>query len=82
MSLEHLQQLKDQLRTRFLGKGGIHGLGVKVSQNAIQVYVGPTPADDENAVLEAVKAEVQPVSVILRRESPPGLAENSGTEVI
>ncbi len=81
MPLDDLRTLKEQLRMVFLGKGGIHGLGVKASQNAIQVYVGPTPADDEEAVLEAVRTAVrnndQPANVILRREVPPGLAEYS-----
>jgi hypothetical protein len=69
MSIKELQAVKDRLREAYLGKGGVHGLGVKPSQDAIQVYVGTNPAPDEAVVLDELRRVAAPHGVIVRREA-------------
>ena len=65
-----LLDVKDRLRS-FLGKGGIHGLGVSHAQQAIQVYVSPSDNAERTAVLAELKKQAAPYGVVLVEEERP-----------
>ena len=65
-----LLKVKDRLRG-FLGKGGIHGLGISRAKGAIQVYVSPGDDADQAAVLAELKKQAAPYGVVLVEEEPP-----------
>jgi len=66
---ESLEDTKKRLRSQYLGKGGIHGMGLRKSQNAVCVYVERKPAD--GILAEEIEREAAPYKVIFVEESPP-----------
>jgi hypothetical protein len=72
MPADTLDTVKQRLRNRYLGRAGIHGLGVSPAQNAIRVYIHPGRADTE-AVLRQLEAEARPHRVVVVQEEPPAL---------
>jgi hypothetical protein len=71
---ETLTDVKDRLKARYLGRAGVHGMGVSRAQNAIRVYVNPSDEPDTASVLAQLTAEAEPYSVIVVREEPARLA--------
>jgi hypothetical protein len=68
-----LEEVKHQVRQSFLGKGGIHAVGVSRAKQAIRVYVSPGPEADQPAVLDEVRKAAEPFSVIVVTEDRPRL---------
>ena len=66
-----LQAVKERVSEVFLGRGGIHGVGIRLSQNAICLYVHVVPGTDRERVIEAVRREAAPFGVIIVEEEPP-----------
>lgn len=64
---QSLEEVKDQLRRSFLGKGGIHGVGVSRAEHAIRVYVSPD-AIGQPVVLDQVREAAKPYPVIVVTE--------------
>jgi hypothetical protein len=50
--METLEEVKDRLKGGYLGKAGIHGLGISRAQGAIRVYISPGSGLDQTDVLE------------------------------
>jgi hypothetical protein len=71
-----LGETKDRLRQHFLGRGGIHGLGLSRAKRAIRVYISPaSQASDRQAVLDELKKEAAPFAVVVVEEEKPHLTE-------
>jgi len=77
---DKLEQKKQRLREAYIGKGGIHGLGVRKSQGAICVYLDALTNPDEQAVLAELEKEAQPFRVIVIREERAHKTDDAGTE--
>lgn len=73
MTGESLDEVKARLSKRFLGKGGVHGLGVKRSENAVCVYLNPDCGDEGERVLAQIEKEALPFKVVAVKEEPPAL---------
>jgi hypothetical protein len=73
MPADTLDAVKQRLRSRYLGRAGIHGLGISPAQNAIRVYINPGQADAARTVLRQLEAEASPHRVIVIQEEPPAL---------
>ena len=65
-----LQQVKEQIRSRFLGHAGIHAVGLSLKQGAIRLYVDPKRAADPAGTLEQVRQSAAPYEVIVVEEAP------------
>jgi hypothetical protein len=76
---EPIERVKDCLRQSFLGRAGIHGLGVSRAEQAIRVYVGPDAPRDFDEVLEELRASAQPFPVKIVREDRPRMANGPAT---
>jgi len=72
---QDLQAVKAELSRKYLGKAGIHALGVRSSENAISVYIAPGSRERYKHVLDALRREAQPFDVLFSEEEPPELAE-------
>jgi hypothetical protein len=69
-----LEQVKEQIRSRFLGHGGIHGVGLSLKQKAIRLYVDPKQAGDCTSTLDQVRKSAEPFDVIVVEEESPVVA--------
>jgi hypothetical protein len=65
-----LTEAKDRLR-RYLGRGPIHGLGIRRAEQALCVYVHPEADVAGDAVLKELEREAAPFKVIVVKEAPP-----------
>ena len=68
---DSIDEVKDRLRRSYLGKGGIHGVGVSRAKQAIRVYVSPQAEADQSDVLALMRESASPFPVIVVREDRP-----------
>lgn len=66
-----LDSVKAKLSDEFLGRGGIHAIGVRRSQNAIALYLHSPPGEERNRVIEAARRAAAPFAVVVVEERPP-----------
>jgi hypothetical protein len=61
-----LDEAKRSITEKYLGKQGIHGVGISRSKNALRVYVDAASAldDQHKAILEKIKQDAAPYSVL------------------
>ena len=69
-----LEQVKTDLSDEYLGKKGIHGIGYRLSKNAIVVYIEKTDSENRSELHEQLKNEAAPFQVILIEEEPPKIS--------
>jgi hypothetical protein len=69
-----LEETKGRISARYLGTGGIHGVGVSRADNAVRLYVSAEAALDD-ARLEEIQRLAAPFGVVVIRSSPPGFPE-------
>jgi hypothetical protein len=77
---ESIQELKNRLRQTYLGKAGIHGVGINRVGQVIRVYVGDHGQPDEEEVLEQLRRSAEPFPVQVIREEPPNLLESTRSD--
>lgn len=63
---ETLEAVKDRISERYLGKSGIHAVGLRRSANAITVYIKPTSDPTQQRTLESLRQEASPYQVITK----------------
>jgi len=63
-----LDEVKENISQKYLGKSGIHSIGIRRKANALYVYTDAKPSPKQKAVLEEIKKEVAPFSVITVEE--------------
>ena len=69
--METLEKVKDRLKGSYLGKAGIHGLGISRAQGAIRVYISSDNGSDQTDVLDQIRKAAEPFPVIVIREDRP-----------
>lgn len=70
---ETLEDVKAHLRNQYLGKSGIHGVGIRRSENAVCVYMNAHAGPDQETVLKDIEKQAAPFKVIVIREEPPSI---------
>ena len=74
-----LETTKQRLSEQYLGKGGIHGIGLSRAKNAVRVHMasGATAAQmaQQSAVLEELKRDAAPFDVLVTVEDRPTTTE-------
>ena len=68
---ESIEAVKNRLRQSFLGKAGIHGVGLSRAEQAIRVYVSSTAHSDQADFLEQLRRSAAPFRVIVVNEERP-----------
>jgi hypothetical protein len=66
-----LTETKRHLSSRYLGREGIHGFGLRRSEGAVCVYLEPRPGGDQDLLLREVESEAAPFRLIVIREERP-----------
>lgn len=72
MAQPSLDDVKVKLRQSYLGKGGIHALGVSRATPSIQVYVSPE-ADEESELIGQMREAAKPYPLVIIREERPSI---------
>jgi hypothetical protein len=66
-----IEEVKDRLRELFVGKAGIHGVGISRAQKAIRVYIDRDAGAEQGPLLEQIRASAAPFPVIVVQEDRP-----------
>ncbi|HEX2079624.1 MAG TPA: hypothetical protein VHG08_17995 [Longimicrobium sp.] len=66
-----LDEVKAGVSGKYLGRAGIHGVGVRRAQGALAVYLRPGDVTEQERVLRAIEAEAAPYPVIVVSEEGP-----------
>ena len=68
---EDIVAVKRRLSAAYLGRGGIHGIGVRRKQSAIWVGIRSARGPEAEALLARIRAEAAPFDVLVKEEAPP-----------
>lgn len=68
---DDLEEVKSVLGRRYLGKAGIHGMGIRPASNAISVYMAPGSGERYKQLLENLRKDAEPFEVVFTEEEPP-----------
>jgi hypothetical protein len=68
---ETLDQVKDRVSRKYLGKEGIHGVGLRRSSGAITIYFSPSQAESQQDLLDTITQEVRPFKVLVVQSKRP-----------
>jgi hypothetical protein len=63
-----LEDAKSLVSEKYLGKAGIHGVGVRRSKAAVAVYVDPEDRPDRQEVLNLIEDEIKPFKLLVVEE--------------
>jgi hypothetical protein len=65
-----LETTKGRLRRKYLGKGGIHGIGLSRAKQAVQVHLSwdPDRAPAARAILDELRRDAAPYDVFVTIE--------------
>jgi len=62
--MKSLDEIKELVASKYLGKGGIHSVGISRSQNAVRVYLDPEANDQQSKILEEIEKEASPFKIL------------------
>lgn len=63
-----LEDVKSLVSQKYLGKVGIHGVGIRRSKSAVALYVDPEERPDRQEVLSRIEDEVKPFKLLVFEE--------------
>ena len=67
-SAEELEAPKALVSEKYLGKAGIHGVGLRRSKSAVTLYVDPAAQSDQEErqkTLRSIEDDIKPIKVIV-----------------
>jgi hypothetical protein len=70
---ESLDEVKRRIARKYLGKAGIHGVGIRRAQNALNVYAKADASPDQQQLLKEIEREAAPYKVIVTQEERPSI---------
>lgn len=68
---EPLDKIKERVTREYLGKAGIHGVGISRSKNALRIYVEPDSSLEQKELLEEIEKKATPYKVLKVVEEKP-----------
>ena len=75
---ESIESVKQRLSQLYLGKCGIHGMGIRRSTNALFISINSIPPQneaDQAAVLREIELKAAPFPVMVIKEDTPSIAD-------
>ena len=63
-----LEELKSLVSEKYLGKAGIHGVGIRRSKEAVTIYVHPEDSLDQKDLLDQIEKEIEPFNLLVVEE--------------
>ena len=71
MNEDSLNAVRKRISRKYIGKEGIHGVGMRRTENAVSVYLKATSNPQQKMILEEIEKEVAPYKVLIIEEEPP-----------
>ncbi len=71
MNSKSLTEVHKRVSRRYLGKVGIHGIGVRRKSNALCIHFSSTASPELSRLLKKIENEVAPYRVLTIEEDPP-----------
>jgi hypothetical protein len=68
-----LEEVKEKIKAQYLGRGGIHGVGIRRGQNAVSVYVSPISDVEQERLLKEIEEAAAPYKLLVITEERPSL---------
>jgi hypothetical protein len=68
---ESLEEVKNRLSAKYIGKLGIHGFGVDYEQNAVRIHHSPGLTQEITELLTQIEREAAPYRVVVFTEEAP-----------
>ncbi len=62
--MKSLDEIKEDISKKYLGKSGIHGVGIRRKANALYIYTEGETDVKQKSVLQRIEKEAAPYSVI------------------
>ena len=69
-----LDAVRERISQKYLGKAGIHAVGLRRSSNAITVYLQPMPDQTQEQTLESLRQDASPFAVVTKDAVPAKFA--------
>lgn len=66
--VDELEAAKSRVSRKYLGKAGIHGVGLRRAQSAIAIYVEPGHGPELRELLPAIEREIEPHGLLVIEE--------------
>lgn len=64
MNEDLLSNKQKRISQKYMGKNGIHGIGISRSKNAIRVYIAPGYDKKQKTLLNEIEKEATPFKII------------------
>lgn len=58
-----MDETKERVSRKYLGKAGIHGVGIRRSRNALAIYVDTSPDPDRERIMKEIEKDAAPYEV-------------------
>lgn len=71
---ESLDEVRKRVSRKYLGKAGIHGVGIRRAQNALCIYIERAADPEQQKLWEEIAQEVMPYSVVKVEAERPTIA--------
>jgi hypothetical protein len=71
---DSIESVKNRVRKAFLGKAGIHGIGLSRAEKAIRVYLTRQAGAEQGEVLAQLRISAEPYRIIVVEEEKPSIA--------
>ena len=68
-----LESVKSLVSSKYLGKAGIHGVGIRRSKSAVAVYVEPGTRPGKQEMLRSIEKEIAPFNLLVVEEGRPSI---------
>lgn len=68
-----LDDIKQLVASKYLGKGGIHSVGISRSENTVRVYLEPEPNDQQTKILQEIEKEASPYKIVPIKSGRPSI---------
>jgi hypothetical protein len=63
-----LEDVRSLVSRKYLGKAGIHGVGIRRSKDAVTVYVDPVDRPEQKELLGVIEEEIKPFNLLVVEE--------------
>jgi hypothetical protein len=70
-----LEDVKSLVSEKYLGKAGIHGVGMRRSKAAVTLYVDPEERPDRQEVLGLIEKEIKPFNLLVVEEGQASITK-------
>lgn len=68
-----LEAAKSLVSEKYLGRAGIHGVGLRRSKSAVTLYVDPVEQAERQEVLRSIEEEIKPFKLLVVEEERASL---------